>query len=764
MKLRELSIQGKLMAIIMLTTAMALLLASAAFFAYDVYTFRSKMVADLGTLAQTMEANCINALVYNDRESAGLILSALKVQPHITAAAILNQEGQVFAEYRRANGGAQAPALLSQEGHAFVDHHLVLTRNMVFLDRAAGTFQIASDLTEMRARWRNFLAILVLVITAVSLLAFFFSSRLQRVVSRPILDLAQVARKVSEKKDYALRARKTGEDEIGRLIDGFNEMLGQIQTRDEELREARDKAEQANRSKSVFLANMSHELRTPLTAIIGYSEILEDDAKEVGMNDFLPDLQKIKVAGKHLLGLINSILDLSKVEAGKMELFPENFAVKQLVDEVASTVLPLVEKNRNTLVVRCPVEIGNAHIDLTKTRQILFNLLSNAAKFTADGTVSLTVERRLDGGHDELIFRVDDTGIGMNEEQLSRLFKPFSQADAGTARNYGGTGLGLALSRRFCQLMGGQLEVASELGKGSIFTLTLPAKSGSGKRPQSVHQLLESGEWSHSLAQGASKKPAKSASANHLSPDAPLVLVVDDDLTVHDLLEELLGREGFRVAKALTGDQGLALAKKLKPAIITLDVYMPELDGWTVLGALKADPELASTPVIMISVADHKKQGYALGAEYLTKPIDRDQLAKLLAKYRGSGPAPLGLVVDDEPPVRALLRQLLEGQGWAVMEAENGVAALRQVGERVPTLILLDLLMPELDGFGFLAQLRKNSAWREIPVVVLTAMDLGDSERQRLNGGVARVLRKGALSMAELGAEIRSLVRVSLRA
>ncbi len=750
-RLNDLSIQRKLMAIIMLTTVMALLLASAAFFAYDYFTFRGKMVSDLDTLAQTLQANTTNALIFNDRETAGQILAGLKAQPHIVAAQIYGGEGELFAAFARGDRPPDALTASPQaSGQAFVDQHLFIHQPMRFGDQFVGTFQIKSDLLEMRQRLRDYLKILVLVILGVSLLAFFLSSALQRPVSKPILNLAQLARTVSEKQDYAVRALPHGRDEIGRLVDGFNEMLAQIQTRDQELIVARDNAELANRSKSAFLANMSHELRTPLTAIIGYSEILEDDADDMGLEDFLPDLRKLKAAGKHLLSLINSILDLSKVEAGKMEIYVESFELPTLLSEVASTVKPLVTKNHNTLELKVPEDLGSLHGDLTKTRQILFNLLSNASKFTENGRVTLEADRHAENGADGFLFKVSDTGIGMTAEQLSRLFKPFSQADASTSRKYGGTGLGLVPCKRFSKVLGGRIDVDSQPGKGTTFTLWLPAEIRDDSAPHSLQQLLESGEFR-----------AHPAGPN---PDGPLVLVVDDDLAVHELMEDLLTKEGFRVATAKSGEEGLERARELKPAIITLDVYMPGRDGWEVLSALKADPDLAETPVIMLSIADERQKGYALGAEYLTKPIDRHQLTALLAKYRSDNGPPMGLVVDDDPKIRGLLRRLLEEQGWTVSEAENGVAALRRVAEAEPDLILLDLIMPQLDGFGFMAQLRKNVAWRGIPVVVLTAMDIGPEERARLNGGVERILQKGAFSLDELKAEIRSLARGSLPA
>ncbi len=753
-RLRDLSIQRKLMVIIMLTTVLALLLASVAFFLYDRMTTREKIVRDLGALAATLEANTTDALVFNDEERAKQILAGLKVQPRIVGAAIFNADGESFAEYNRGDMPDLPARVPDLEGSVFRGDFLELQHAMSFGDRQVGSFYIKSDLQELDQRRANYTKILAAVTLGVSLLAFFFSSMLQRVVSKPILELAGVAKTVSEKKDYTVRAAMPlARDEVGRLVDGFNEMLAQIETRDEELRVARDKAELANRSKSVFLANMSHELRTPLTAIIGYSEILEDDADDMGLEDFLPDLRKIKAAGKHLLGLINSILDLSKVESGKMELYIESFDLQELVSEVANTVVPLMEKNGNALQVEASDSLGSVNGDLTKTRQILFNLLSNASKFTERGRVRLEVNRHRGNGSDQFRFVVSDSGIGMSPEQLSRLFKPFSQADASTARNYGGTGLGLALCKRFCQVMGGKITVDSELGKGTTFTVTLPVDMDPNRAtPSSIHQLIESGEWNpQELSRAA-------------PGDARLVLVIDDDVAVHDLLRDLLEKEGFKVASAASGKEGIKLAYQLRPAIITLDVYMPDSDGWTVLTTLKADPQLASIPVIMISISDQRQRGYAMGAEYLTKPIDREQLIAVLAKYRRRGSTPEVLVVDDDDSLRGMLRKLLEEQGCKVSEAENGLAALRRMNESQPSLILLDLIMPRLDGFGFITQMRKNAAFKSIPVVVLTAMDIGPQEIERLNGGVERILKKGAYSLDELKSEIRSLARESLHA
>ncbi len=506
-------------------------------------------------------------------------------------------------------------------------------------------------------------------------------------------------------------------------------------------REIEDKGRQleaADRHKSEFLANMSHELRTPLNAIIGYSEMLQEDAADLGADQFTDDLKKINAAGKHLLELINAVLDLSKIEAGKMELYLEDFEVAGLVRDIAAVIQPLAAKNANRVDVRCPDAIGTMRADVTKVRQALFNLLSNACKFTDQGTVGLTVARETTDGREWLVFSVSDTGIGMTSDQLARLFEAFTQADAATTRRYGGTGLGLALSRRLCRMMGGDVTVESEAGRGSIFTIRLPAQV-TAPSPESV-------------------APALAAPAAH--PGAGTVLVIDDEPAVRDLMQRFLTKEGFRVVTAAGGEEGLRRARELRPDAITLDVMMPGLDGWAVLSALKADPAVADVPVIMLTIVDDRNLGYALGAaDYLTKPIDRERLVTVLNEHRRDLPV---LVVDDDADVRQLLRRMLESDGHAVVEAENGRAALGALRAGRPAVILLDLMMPEMDGFEFVAELRRDEAWRSIPVVVITAKDLSHDDRDRLNGHVQKILQKGTHGRDELLADVRELVAASV--
>jgi GAF domain-containing protein/CheY-like chemotaxis protein len=496
--------------------------------------------------------------------------------------------------------------------------------------------------------------------------------------------------------------------------------------------------EVANRHKSEFLASMSHELRTPLNAIIGYSEMLQEEAQDLGQPGLVPDLGKINTAGKHLLELINTVLDLSKIEAGKMEVYLERFAVPALVEEIVAVVRPLADHKGNALVTSCAPEVGEMRADQTKVRQTLFNLLSNACKFTEGGTVSLGVRREWapsPRAH-EIVFEVVDTGIGMSEEQMGRLFKDFSQADASTAKKYGGTGLGLALSRRLCRMMGGDITVTSEPDRGSTFTVRLPVEV---EDPAAGTPALEHG-------------PPRTTGPRA----AGTVLVIDDEPAVREIVQRFLTREGYRVETAASGEEGLRLARAAAPDVITLDVLMPGMDGWAVLAALKADPRLADVPVIMLTIVEEKNLGYALGAaEYLVKPLDRDRLVEVIRRHRPEHPI---LVVDDEPEQRALLRRILEREGYAVVEAENGVAALARLRERAVSLVLLDLMMPEMDGFELVEELRRQEVWRGLPIVVITARDLSPEDRARLSGSVQRVLAKGGHGSEALLSEVRELL------
>jgi PAS domain S-box-containing protein len=549
---------------------------------------------------------------------------------------------------------------------------------------------------------------------------------------------------ITERKNSSIALRQLNQNLEERVISRTEQLAQSMKIAED----GRIKAEDANRSKSEFLANMSHELRTPLNAIIGYSEILEEDAADIGQDHFVPDLQKIRNSGKHLLGLINDVLDLSKIEAGKMDLYLESFNVNIIVKEIGETILPMAEKNGNSIVINCPNNLGNMYADQTKVKQSLLNLLSNACKFTENGEIRLDVEyqQRPHDGNDAaenlIVFRIIDTGIGMTSAQMQKLFQSFSQADASTTRKYGGTGLGLAITKNFSQLMGGDVNVESTHGVGSTFTLWLPLKVKKENTTQlQVAELTQ-------LPQITAK-----------SADLKTVLVVDDDPAVRDVLKRMLTKKGYQVVSIASGTQCIELAEQLRPDYITLDVEMPDMDGWSVLTALKEHPVLASIPVIMLTMVTDRDLGYALGAsEYLVKPVNIDRLTAILEKHqsrKSSGPV---LVVEDDLASREMLCTLLDRRGWEVAPVENGRLALEFLKTTIPGLILLDLMMPEVDGFEVLRQLRAHPDWRNIPVVVVTAKELTTSERQWLSEQIQGFHQKGGIDRQALLSEVEELI------
>jgi signal transduction histidine kinase/CheY-like chemotaxis protein len=521
----------------------------------------------------------------------------------------------------------------------------------------------------------------------------------------------------------------------GGTVGVFTEVT-ELKKREQELAAARDEAMRATQAKSQFLASMSHELRTPLNAIIGYSEMLQEEAEDLGQDRFLPDLMKIREAGKHLLSLINDVLDLSKIEAGKMDVLVEEFEVADLIEQVHSVIEPLIAKNANALEVICAPDLGTMRSDQTKLRQSLLNLLSNAAKFTKRGRITLAAQRMADRDGDRLQLVVSDTGIGMTPEQLQGLFQAFSQARSSTSRDYGGTGLGLAITRHFCRMLGGDVTVESTPGEGSTFTLLLPAVC-----PAATPEVA------------TSSAPARPADA------LGTVLIIDDEEPAHELLERELAGAGYYSLHAAGGREGLKLAKQARPDVITLDIIMPDLDGWSVLKALKADPDLCDIPVVLVTIMGDRDLGFALGAaDYITKPLDRELLMRAVRRHVRGGDRAQVLVVDDDPKTRDMLRRTLQKAGWTVAEAANGCEALEALERAKPALVLLDLLMPGMDGFEVLERLNGDATWREVPVIIVTAKDLTPDDVDRLNGRVAKVLQKGAYQRRDLVRDIHAMI------
>ncbi len=690
---RQTTIKRKLIALIMLTSSVALLVAFAFMIASDYLSFRSRMVRDLRTLAAVVGTNGSSALDFDDEEFATKTLAALAATPNITTAAIYTKDGRVLAEYLRDNQSESPPPQPGPERYLFKHGYLTLFHPILRGEERIGSIYLQSTLHEMNVRLMRYAGIGGAIVLGASLIAFLFSSRLQRVISQPILSLAHTAKVVSEQKDYSLRVEKRTDDEIGFLIDRFNEMLAQIEVHEKEIQEVNEQLVQSE--------------------------------------------QRARAA--------NDVLDLSKIEAGKMELYLETFDISNLLEDVSNTVQLLVQKNSNVLEVRCPANLGAMRADMTKVRQSLFNLLSNASKFTKNGKINLEAARELSPTKsDWIVFRVSDTGIGMTPEQQDRVFEAFSQADASTARDFGGTGLGLTITKTFCRMMGGDVTLTSSPGKGTTFIIRLPTEV---------------------------REPDVESTADSRSIVAPLnmegkpVLVIDDDADTRQVLKRFLNRKGFSVECASNGEEGLRLAKELHPMAIILDVMMPGMDGWAVLSTLKSKPDLSDIPVVMLTIVDDKNLGYTLGAsDYMIKPVDRERLTEILAKFRDISSPRSALVVDDEEADRKMLTQILERERWSVIQAEDGVVALEQVAKHRPDLILLDLMMPRMNGYQFVTELHKHDDWRSIPIIVVTAKDMSTEERIALDGYVEKVLPKHALTQDSLLGEIQDLIAACVHA
>ncbi len=535
----------------------------------------------------------------------------------------------------------------------------------------------------------------------------------------------------------ALRAHKRLEQTLRlayenlSLIENLSLLTSNLEEKSVKLQEALAFSASASRAKSVFVANMSHELRTPLNAIIGYSEMLAEETEEAGLSHYTADINKIISSAKHLLSLIRDVLDLSKIEAGKMEAFLGDVNIEVVVNDLKSIITPLIEKNNNVFQLHIG-KIGTMHTDDMRLRQALLNLLSNASKFTKDGIISLDINPLLMDDKEWVQFSVTDTGIGMPADELEKLFQAFSQVDSSSTRKFGGTGLGLYLTRLFCEMLGGEITAESTYGKGSTFTITLPLKS---------EEMIPK---NYLLGQ-----PVNISTTTPLSVKS--VLIIDDDINIHKEIENNLKTSNFTVLHAFNGVEGLNLIRMNKPNVIVLDIIMPVMDGLSMLTALKSEPSLAEIPVILMCLNSEEGLGFALGiVDYVYKPVDIKQLIEKIKHIISDTEANSILIVDDDAYARDIMQRAVQKAGKKSIAVTNGKEAIEYLQQHIPPLILLDLLMPEMDGFTVMHLMQQNENWRTIPIIVITGKTLSKEEYNMLAKFKKIVLQKDSYPQKKL--------------
>lgn len=726
----------------MLVSGAALLLACAAFIGYDTVTFRETMVRNLSTQAQIIGSNSASALLFNDPQSAETTLSALKAAPNIVSAVIYTPDGRPLASYSRdQNELIPAPPSIASgqiEMHLLKSGEIVLVRSIVFQGKPTGTVYIRSNLEELNGRLERYAGIAAIVLLASMLAAFLVSSIFRRAVAEPIVRLAEIAKIVCRDRNYSLRATPTrgGSGELAILIDAFNEMLAQTQQsegalrqshnqleqrvkeRTAELETAKEEVERASKFKDQFLSTMSHELRTPLNAVLGFSDLLADPRYGTLNERQQRYVNHIYTGGKHLLKLISDILDLSKIEAGRMDLSREDVTVAPAFAEVLSALQPLADKKSQTLLQQVD---SNPHVraDSMRFKQVLMNLVGNAIKFTPEGGRIELAARQID---DKVRVEVRDNGPGIPPEQQQHIFEAFIRlSQTGTATE--GTGLGLAITSRLVELHGSKLGIESEPGRGSCFYFSLPL----------VAVTLE--------------QPTLTAAAKPRTGRAPRILVIEDDTATGQLIQSQLTSSGYDAIRCDRPERAIEMAAELQPDAITLDLIMQPVHGFEVLLQLKNEPRTSKIPVIVVTIVDQPAVGGALGAnEYLIKPVDKQTLLaaveRCLKSRGGAAPARAILLVEDDSSTREIIEELLTARGYSVITAADGAQARAHVTHALPELVILDLVLPKMSGFELLAEWRSSPRTADLPVFVLTSKDLTKEEESYIRAHAESLFRK----------------------